>query len=64
MGVGAVVGGGWNGVGLGGRKEDGVVWGVRGREVPKGGAPHLINVGNSLHIFFASPDNESFLKDS
>ena len=26
----------------------------------KGGTHHLINVGNSQHIFVASPDNESF----
>ena len=40
----------------GGRKGDGVVGGVRG------GTHHLINIGNSIHIFVASPDNESFKK--
>ena len=43
----------------GDRKGDGVVGGVRGGGA-KGGTHHLINVGNSQHIFVASPDNESF----
>ena len=46
---------------VGGRKGDGVVGGVRGGSA-KNGTHHLINIGNSLHIFVASPDNESFKK--
>ena len=57
MGVGNGV---LNGVEGGGRKGDGVVGGVRGG--CQRGTHHLINVGNSHHIFVASPDNESFLK--
>ena len=51
---------GWGAVG-GGRKGDGVVGGVRGGSA-KNGTHHPINIGNSLHIFVASPDNESFKK--
>ena len=49
-------GGEWGG----GRKRDGVVGGVRGGGA-KRGTNHLINVGNSQHIFVAS-SNKLFLK--
>ena len=48
----------------GGRTWDGVVVLVGGSGGVIGGTNHLINVGNSQHIFVAAPDNESFLKNS
>ena len=58
-----VLGGGRKGDGVvgGGKKGDRVVGGIRGGAA-KGGTHHLINVGNSRHIFNSSPDNESFKK--
>ena len=43
-----------------GWKADGVVGGVRGGHQRR--VHHLINVGNSRHIFVWSPDNESYKK--
>ena len=45
-----------------GWKADGVVGGVRGGGGTKEGTYHLINVGNSRHIFVWSPDKESYKK--